>query len=348
MIKKTQHIIQQLARNRWLQHFLFWAISFYVLLRFFAYENEIFKSDIIFTSLFHLSVLLVVYLNLRLLIPKILQKNKVLWYAISIVGLIVLGIKANEFTFNYLSDIIFPQYYFISYYEFQELAYFFIIYWAVSTLLKFSKAWFTLNEARKKLQRLEAEKLKAELKGLKSQVNPHFLFNALNSIYALALDNEKHTPTAILKLSEVLRYMLYESNEPTVPLEQEVKYLKDYIEVQEIRLEADAFIDFQIVGNIKKVEIAPLLLIPFVENGFKHGLKSDITQKKLTIILEVNEQQIIFKTINYKGEKDETIKSSGIGLENVKRRLDLIYPNTHELKIHEETDFFKIDLMINI
>ena len=348
MILFLKNTIRQLAQNRALQHFLFWVISFVLLLRYFAYQSEIVVSDYIYTALFHLSLIVIVYLNLRVLIPFLLQKNRFGWYFVSVLVLLFLGIRLNEFTFNTLSDWVISGYFFISYYEFWELFYFFLIYWSASTLFKFSKAWFTLAETRQRLNELQAAKLQAELDGLKTQINPHFLFNALNSIYALAIDNQKQTPKAILKLSAVLRYILYESNEAKVGLQKEVRYLNDYIEVQKMRLENGTDIQFKINGNIKNKAIAPLLLLPFVENGFKHGLKGDTENMFLHILLEVTNEAIIFKTKNNQGELDELSKSKGIGLENVKKRLKLIYPNQNELLINNHKDTFEIILKIFI
>jgi sensor histidine kinase YesM len=348
MNNKSYQFIRQFAQNRILQHILFWAVSFYILLRFFAYQNEIYTSDIIYSGLFHLSLVVVVYVNLLVLIPFLLQKNRILLYLIAVALLLFLGIQLNQWIFNDLSDWIFSGYYFISYYEFLDLLYFFLIYWVMSTLLKFSKAWFVLAETRQKLIQLQSAKLQAELDGLKNQINPHFLFNALNNIYALALDNEKQTPTAILKLSEVLRYILYESNTPEVLLTKEVKYIQDYIELQKMRLESYSTVDFIIENNIKSIKIAPLLLISFVENSFKHGVKNDKNAPIFKINLTVDSGLIIFKIKNKKeisNELDENTK--GIGLENVKRRLALIYPNRHSLTIDNQSDSFEVILKIN-
>jgi len=334
-------------KQPWIQHIAFWLVSYYFLLRYFAYENEIFKSDLIYTGLFHLSLIVVVYINIRVLIPYFLRNNRLVLYFLLSVVLCGVGIFLNEFTFNYLTDFLFQGYFFISYYEWSDLAIFMAVYWTLSTLLKLSKAWFAIIETQQKLHQLAAEKLQAELDGLKSQVNPHFLFNALNGIYSLALDKAPQTPTAILKLADVLRYMLYESNEPTVPLDREIQSLKDYIEVQKIRLEDESVIEFIIKGNTQKARIAPLLLLPLVENGFKHGLKGDVQQQFLRLELEVNDQQIIFKCQNNKGEANELEKSSGIGLKNVKRRLELIYPNNYTFEIEEEGEGFKVLLSIN-
>lgn len=349
MNNKSYQFIRQFAQNRILQHILFWVVSFYILLRFFAYQNEIYTSDIIYAALFHLSLIAVVYANLFVLIPFFLQRNKVLRYLIGVVILLYLGIQLNQWIFNDLSDWVFSGYYFISYYDFLDLFYFFLIYWVMSTLLKFSKAWFVLAETRQKLVELQSAKLQAELDGLRSQINPHFLFNALNNIYALALDNEKQTPIAILKLSEVLRYILYESNTSRVLLSKEIKYIQDYIEIQKIRLESYSTIDFFVKGEMKNIKIAPLLLIPFVENSFKHGVKNDKNEPIFKINLTTTSNSIIFKIKNKKAVKDDLkIESKGIGLENVKRRLDLIYPNEHHLAINNEEGVFEVVLKIDL
>ena len=345
--KNINPLMYKIIQNSWVQHLLFWVVSFYVLITFFAQGDWFILSNFLYTTLFHLSLIPAVYTN-RFLIHTLLPKKWYVGYVFSVLLLIYLGIRFNELIFSDLSDVIFPGFYYISYYTFQELAYFFIVYIGLTTLLKFSKAWFTLAETRQKLAQLEEAKLQAELDGLKSQINPHFLFNALNSIYYLAIDNQEKTPVAILKLADVLRYMLYDSNSDKVALQKEIKHLKDYLMVQQMRLDEDIPINFGIMGNTKGIFIAPLLFIPFVENAFKHGLKGDIEGQYLDILLELNEDTLIFKVKNNQGETDQTEPPTGIGLENVKRRLDLIYPNSHQLIIKNQLDFFEIKLIIHL
>ena len=233
-------MFSKIIRNKVVQHALFWIISFVILLQFFAYSNELSTSDWIYAGLFHLPLVLAVYINLRLLIPGFLNQRKYFSYSILIVVLLFFTTWFLQFTFDVLVDYIFPGYYFISYYELKDYLLFVLIYLALTTLLKMSKGWFELYETKQLLEELKSQKLSAELSALKGQINPHFLFNSLNSIYSLSVDNESITPKVILKLSEVLRYMIYEANVEKVALKKELNYLKNYVELQQLRVDEKA------------------------------------------------------------------------------------------------------------
>ncbi len=213
----------------------------------------------------------------------------------------------------------------------------------LSAVLKFVTDWF-LNEKIK--SNLENEKLLSELAFLKSQINPHFLFNSLNNIYSLAYQKSDKTPQAILKLSEIMRYMLYESNEDKVDLADEIRYLENYIELQKLRFKDNSYIKFEIIGEAKDQKITPLVLISFVENAFKHGIATD-KAVPISILLNIESGKIFFKTINKKSNqnKDET---GGIGLQNVRRRLDLLYKDKYELLIEDKNDIYNCELYLNL
>lgn len=186
-----------------------------------------------------------------------------------------LSVGFNLLLFNYLSDFLFPGYYFIAYYEFWEIAQFIVAYITITSLIKLSKSSFKYREIQDKLQRLESEKSTAELSALKSQVNPHFLFNSLNNLYSLALDQDERTPGIILRLSDMMRYLLYESNANFVPLEKEIAHLNNYVEMQKLRVGEQVKINFEVTGEPAGKQVAPLLFLLLVENGFKHGIKGD-------------------------------------------------------------------------
>jgi two-component system, LytTR family, sensor kinase len=199
---------------------------------------------------------------------------------------------------------------------------------------------FFRNEKEKNA--LITEKLSAEQAFLKNQLNPHFLFNTLNNIYSLTLTQNPKAPEAVLKLSELMRYMLYESNEEKVSLQTEVKYLHNYIELQKIRYSGDSLVDFQAIGDFHSQKIAPLLLIAFVENAFKHG-EINKRDSPLKISLLLNQNNLNFVIENYKKEQNKD-STGGIGLENVNRRLNLIYPNQHSLTIEENDKTYTCEL----
>jgi two-component system, LytTR family, sensor kinase len=189
---------------------------------------------------------------------------------------------------------------------------------------------------------LKNEKTAAELAFLKSQLNPHFLFNTLNNIYVLTYQKSDKAPAAMLKLSEIMRYMLYESNETMVDLTQEVKYLSNLIELQKMRYAGDVFIEANLQGNFDGKKIAPLLLAPFVENAFKHG---DVVDKDnpLEINLLESQNNVHFSVKNKKRfqNKDDV---GGVGMENVKRRLDLLYEGKYSLDIQDDEKLYYCEL----
>jgi len=195
------------------------------------------------------------------------------------------------------------------------------------------------------------EKLESELKFLKSQIHPHFLFNTLNNLYALTLDKSDKAPEVVVKLSDLLSYMLYECNVAFVPLEKEMQLLNDYLELEKIRYRNELKTDFDVNGRVAGKQVAPLLLLPFVENAFKHGLSKNIKNPWLNITLDIEDYSLIFKVENNKpvvDQTDETGYTEGIGLKNVRRRLDLIYPNGYQLNVENGKDLFSIKLSINL
>ena len=191
--------------------------------------------------------------------------------------------------------------------------------------------WFQQEKIRKEL---ENQKLRTELSYLKMQVNPHFLFNALNNIYSLAvIENSNRTGNSILKLSELIRYMLYEKEdaESKVSLEKEIYHINSYIDLEKLRYQNDLFVNFSIEGDIAGKRIAPLLLFPLIENAFKHGVITD-PDKPVTISLKVSNQRLQFSIDNYNNDyvKD---KNGGIGIQNVKKRLELLYGSDFDFTI---------------
>jgi len=350
---KLEHLrkyFQIIAGNRIVQHFLFWGLSYFILLNFFSSSNKVEKIDFIYTFLFHISLVAAVYVNIWLLIPMFMTKRRYMYYLLSVLALLFLSAFINQLTFNKLVDLILPDYYFISFYELDDILKFIFIYLALSSLLKLSKGWFMLMETNRRMLLIEKEKTETELKALKSQVNPHFLFNSLNNIYSLALNRSESTPEVILKLSGLMRYMLYESNESLVPLRKELIYLENYIELQKIRSDHQASVSYEIHGEINDQKIAPLLFLPFVENSFKHGIKGETEGVFVNVRMEVGEDYVHFTAENNMGKIDSIEKDSesGIGLQNARRRLELIYPNRHSLEIMENESNFTVKLKLQL
>jgi len=199
------------------------------------------------------------------------------------------------------------------------------------------------------LTSIETEKLKLELNQLKLQIQPHFFFNTLNNMYALSVQKSPETPQMIKSLSSIMRYVLYESNQDKVTLDQEVAFIKSYIQLESFRHSPSGLIEFSTQGNTAQLLIEPLLFMPLIENTFKHVLQKDVTEKWVKIILCVDENEIIFQTSNPLVLADkETGGLGGIGLKNVRKRLELLYPKRHELTILKEDNSFTVTLVINL
>uniref|UniRef100_UPI003D7FB5BC sensor histidine kinase n=1 Tax=Pedobacter sp. TaxID=1411316 RepID=UPI003D7FB5BC len=212
-----------------------------------------------------------------------------------------------------------------------------------SALIKFAVDWFGNERVQRQL---ESEKKDMELQFLKSQLNPHFLFNSLNNIYSLAYQKSDKTADAVLKLSEIMRYMIYESNDSWVSLSKELDYVKSFIELQKLRFKDGAAVELQVSGEIDDQPIIPLILIAFVENAFKHGVANDPTDP-IRINLIANQKILHFSITNKKNNfnKDEV---GGVGLNNVERRLQLLYPERYRLNIVNTATHYTSELMLDI
>ncbi|WP_426587239.1 sensor histidine kinase [Mucilaginibacter sp. R-33] len=201
-----------------------------------------------------------------------------------------------------------------------------------------------------KVSTLETEKLKLELNHLKSQIRPHFFFNTLNNMYSLSVHHSPKTPLMIKDLSEIMRYVLYDTRHERVSLQQEIDFIKSYISLENLRHTKPDIIDFAVQGDIDNIKIEPLLFMPLIENTFKHALHRDIMDNWVKLILAVDENELIFQTSNAKLPANDNYDKSqgGIGLLNVRKRLDLLYAGRHELIIFEEEEIFTVSLTIQL
>ena len=227
---------------------------------------------------------------------------------------------------------------------FQTNIYFTFSIVVLATAYRSAIAWYLQEKNRREL---ENQKLRAELSYLEMQVNPHFLFNALNNIYSLSvLENSKLTGNSILKLSELLRYMLYEKTDANnkVSLEKEILYINSYIDLEKMRHFGRIYFCFSIEGDITNKRVAPLLLFPLVENAFKHGVLTD-PNRTVTLRLNVTDQQLDLSLENYKNNhlKD---KVGGIGIQNVRKRLALIYGNRFTFNETQNEEVYKVKLQL--
>lgn len=288
------------------------------------------------------------YINYLIILPKLLNRKKYLWCAVSMIVLVLLVGLFKYGLAKFFEDIVLvrgdKKQYHLGFWEYYLSAIFIsCLIMFLSTALKFMMDWF-VNEKVKTT--LENEKLHAELAFLKSQINPHFLFNTLNNIYSLAYQQSDKTPAAILKLSEIMRYMLYESNEDMVDLSKEIRYLENYIELQRLRFKNQAFVNLNISGEAQNQKIMPLVLISFVENAFKHGVATD-EKYPIEISIRIEADKLRFNVSNkvHKLNKDE---AGGIGLINVKRRLDLFYQDHYNLEIKDHPEFYTSELLLDL
>jgi LytS/YehU family sensor histidine kinase len=203
------------------------------------------------------------------------------------------------------------------------------------------------HEEKQKHQQLEKEKLQTELSFLKNQLNPHFLFNTLNNLYMLTLKSSPQAPEVVAKLSETLDYILYRCHEKVVPLKGEIELIKSYLALEKIRHSEQVSILFNFEGEVASEHIAPLIMLSLIENAFKHGINKHPGPSQLNIKLVVQENQINFSVYNTRwNDRNQPVGTNGIGLKNIQRQLELIYPNNHSINISEQESSYFVELKI--
>lgn len=333
-----------LFKRRWWQHLLFWGVVMVILLNIFKTTSTIGKIDVIYTLLFLIPLLAVTYLNLYVAIPAFLRREKYLPYILLLLLLAGTGALWLFLLFDRWIDFLLPRYYFIAYYTIPQLMIFTGSMLLLATLIKLSRSWFLVL----RLERLTAGQ---QLKVLQSQINPHFLLNSLQTLYALSLERSGKTPEAILQLSDILKYTLYETDQTKVNLEKEIGLIRDYVEMYRYRVDPERVrLHLHINGEASEEEIAPMLLIPFVENAFKHGLQSgrDPVEITVTLGLEPGQLTLIVENSAAPAELVNEGNERGIGIENTRHRLELLYPGRHHLKIGRDEDCFRVKLQLTL
>lgn len=327
-------------------HGLFWLCLFAFLLYF--DQTPISRADRWFNEFINLLFYAVlVYFNLRYLIPNYLTKKKFLTYVLLLLAasFLLTPLRLLFFYFRFAGTPYLQQS------LIANLNIYFILTFFIgggSTVLKIITDWF---RQLRETQELQTQTMQSELRFLKSQINPHFLFNTLNNLYALTLKKSDKAPEIVIKLSEMMRYMLYECNEKRVPLKKEVNYLSNYLDLEHLRQNERIRIEFAVDGQISNQEIAPLLFIPFLENSFKHGLNNQLQEGFVDIKLLVDDKQVDFYIENSKGQtipRSDGRPSGGIGLVNVRRRLNLLYPNQYQLQVSNNPNTFAVHLSIDL
>lgn len=328
-------------------HILFWLIVFVVNFVLYSYTNGKYKK--IFLALlttFPIDIF-AAYITIYFFIPKYLLKRNYLkfsiWFLLSVVIIVLLERYINLY-FVYPNIYKEPTENIPAFFSINIVFLAINIYKvvALAAVIKLIKIWYHNQKLESKLENLN---LNSELAQLRNQINPHFLFNTLNNIDTLISKDTSKASDAIIKLSDIMRYMLYEANVEKVPLSKEIEYLKGYISLQKLRFKEKDFVTFNIVGDTNNKTISPMLFISFVENAFKHGSKK-INESRIQIQLLIEKKQIYFECKNHYSNKNNKDSTKGIGLDNVKRRLALLYPNKHNLVISEENSIFTTQLTL--
>lgn len=340
--------MKNLFEKRFAYHILFWVVVFAI----FTVANNIFPSEpielkqqLFKTVLFFGFIAVSVYVNLLWLFPKYLMQGKIGKYLFSLLGFLIAYSLIIWPIFEAI-DKIFPEpneppiaNWMVPVSIF-VLCIFFV---GATSGLKFGRDWF---RQRRESKDLANKQLASELKFLRNQINPHFLFNTLNNLYSLTLKKADNAPDVVLKLSELMRYMLYESNERLVSIDKELDYIKNYTALEQLRLGEKSDVHLSITGLVNNQKIAPLLFSPFLENSFKHGISAQVEKAWVVINLEIEEDGLDFEVVNSKPKNPIDRKVGGIGLSNVKRRLQLLYPDKHELVVTDKEDSYNINLKL--
>lgn len=344
--KNFRTIAIDFLTRRVVYHSIFW-LALFLLLVVLDTTSQNFGFVIVVEFITLSFYAIVVYFNMLYLIPNYLSGKKFLLYG-SLLILTVLIITPIKMLVLFLAFTYLPE---LQAQLLIDQKWFFLTTFIIaggSTVVKIISDWARYQRDRNELQ---TKTMQSELKFLKSQINPHFLFNTLNNLYALTLKKSDKAPEIVIKLSEMMRYMLYDCNERRVMLSKEVNYIQNYLDLETLRQSADARITFKLEGKAIDQKIAPLLFIPFLENSFKHGLNSSISKGFVDIVLRIDNKHIDFKMINSKADTlpmQTHKRSGGIGLVNVRRRLQLQYPDKYELKVEDSPNSYAVNLTLDL
>lgn len=319
---------------------------------FFLYEKKylLYKANMPYflacVSVRVILLMVIAYLNLHIFLPKYLMKKRYGAYAASILLSVMAYLVIQSLYDWYLYGYIVGPLYRSNMYE--SLYYnFFSTLWYLGLMLslKLSIDWYSQQLL---IQRITVEKLNAEVDFLRAQVNPHFLFNILNNLYALTLKKSEQAPDVVLKLSSMMEYMLYDSNDDKVLLDKELEYLQNYVALERLRFGNEAVITFNIANVPSGLTIAPLLLLPLVENAFKHGLSRQTANSELNIDIAFNDSVLTVKVENTRPLVPAEPLKGGIGLSNLRKRLALLYRSKYDLQLKDEPSLFSALLIIEL
>jgi len=338
---KKQFVFQQL---------IFWLISiilFTVVLIFTRGDFNFYNIDIRMALNILMTVgflAISVYINLLWLIPVFFNKRKFFLFTILEIANIILFILLNYYITLFFEGGKHPAN-FVT--EFVAEFILVLIFLVVSTLLKFMRDSITLQDIELRIKEVEKQKIEAELRALKAQVNPHFFFNTLNSLYALSLDKSDKAPELILKLSDLMRYVIYESKDDLVPVGKQLEFLQSYIYLERLRSNESLDLQFDVIGEVLDIQVAPLIYLAFIENAFKHGAKSPDDHPYIHVAFDLSHNDRVVFTIENRADPfRQKNPGGGFGLSNVKQRLELLYPGRHVLNIRETSSSYRVELTI--
>ncbi|MFD2514452.1 sensor histidine kinase [Pontibacter locisalis] len=346
--------VRNLTQNRLMLHLLFWAVyvSFFGLL-YGSYIDDYYTAFMV--ELVELPFkMALVYFNMYYLMPRYLLQKRYLEFFVYL--LLLMGAIGALMQFVLLPFLIHPLFCPATCTEDNLTVFRFIknivninYVVAITAVIALLKNWYSHQKAA---QTLTQDKLEAELKLLKAQIHPHFLFNTLNSLYSLTLKKSDNAPEVVLKLSSLMDYMLYDANAAQVPLEKELDYIKNYIALERIRYGKRVEVQFTESGSIAGKKIAPLILLPFVENAFKHGVSTETENAWIRIDVKVTGEKLVLLVENCKcadkASANTRDMASGIGLKNLQRRLELLYEDRYELEVEDEPDSYAARLELNL
>lgn len=330
-----------------MHHLLFWVAVFYAWYYFRADDYAGKTTAFRVTLIKVVDLAMMIYVTNYVFVPLLLYRKKYLWFGFAFVSLILLSsilkmnilgrMLNNPALYNWSSNWKGRVYD-------NVLPHFFLVTAGVAVKLLFDYA-----RLQRRMAEIAKEKAEAELNFLKSQINPHFIFNSLNSVYFLIQKENKEARTALQKFSDMLRYQLYEMNGTRIPIEKEVSFLKDYMDLQRLRIDEKYDVQFNLDVSVYGLQIEPLLLTPLMENAFKHVSHHTGQQNFVHVSIGRDNGSLCFKVENSKDDKQASHTSSGgIGLHNVKRRLELLYPGKYDLNVKETTDVFSVHLKIQL
>ncbi len=354
-----------------LAHITSWLLFFSLIISFDSLSSgsgnlwkEVFSLPYL---VFYLIYLAVFYLNLQVLVPYLYLRKRYIYYVAIILALLALVYLVQPFDriFNHepfspggLSEGPGPLESGFpgpprgerppgprgpGHIDIVSVILFFMI-WSLSTAIQIIRQWRVTEQ---RAIRAEADKANAELSFLKAQINPHFLFNTLNNIYSLAVTKSDHTPVAILKLSHIMRYMTDEVSEDFVPLDSEIEFIGDYIDLQRIRFNSQACINFSVTGDATDKIIAPLVIMTFIENVFKYGISSH-EPSEIIIKIFIDRTSVDFFCQNRVFAAKQHPGRTGIGISNTRQRLEFLYPSRHVLNIVSDNDLYTVHLCLQL